>query len=284
LTSYDGKSVRDAAALRAAVEAAGPGRAEIVLGFWRDGDLHETRAVPGLLGVGVAAEPPDVAGPRLLAGDQVGVALRSAAERGSRLRPLPGSRKEVEAIAGAVAAKVGESGRVTVLVGKAARESALFDAARGARYLHLATHGLVDETEMASFSALALTMPTVPAVGDDGFLTLVDLFGRWQGRLDGTDLVVLSACDSARGREQRHEGAYALPWGFLFAGARAVVASQWKVDDEATAFLMADMYRRMFAGDGQAPIEALRGARLATKALYPHPYHWGAFVFAGAPR
>ena len=61
--------------------------------------------------------------------------------------------------------------------------SALLDVATGPRFLHLATHGIVDETDTASFSALALTMPAVPVPGDDGFLTLVDLFSRWRGRL-----------------------------------------------------------------------------------------------------
>jgi hypothetical protein len=247
LVSYDGSPITDGVALRSAVQAAAKDRSDVAVRYGRDGETAEIRVASGLRGVSIATQPPDVAGPRPLGGGQVASALRSAVERGKRLEPLPGTRVAVETVAGVLRERLGDGARVTTLLGRDASASALFDAARGARILHLATHGIVDETETASFGALALSMPAVPVVGDDGFLTMIDLFRRWQGRLEGTELVVLSACDSARGKAQRHEGAYAFPWGFLFAGA-------------------------------------LRAARLATKEKVPHPYHGGAFVFAGAPR
>jgi CHAT domain-containing protein len=154
----------------------------------------------------------------------------------------------------------------------------------GPRFLHLATHGRIDETEAASFSGLALTMPERPGPSDDGFLTLRDLLQGWRGKLRGTELVVLSACESTKGELQKDEGMYSLPWGFLFAGARAVVGSLWEVDDRSTAGLMADLYGRLLAAGGRDPVGALAEARRATKAKHPHPYHWGPFVFTGAPR
>jgi membrane-associated protease RseP (regulator of RpoE activity) len=179
LVSYDGAPVADAAALRAAVQAVGSDRSDIAVGVWREGEVLEVRAASGLLGVGVALEAPEVAGPKFLAGGQIAIARRSATDRGSRLVPLPGTRTEVDAIAAAFRGSRREGARVTTLLVREARESALFDAAGGAPHLHLATHGIVDATETASFSALALTMPAVPVVGDDGFLTLMDPFRRW---------------------------------------------------------------------------------------------------------
>jgi hypothetical protein len=282
IVGYDEQEVRDAVGLRVAVQGVGADRGEVPVRFVREGERTEVRAGPGSLGVAIAKEPPTVAGPALLAAGPLSVALRSALRKAEGLTALPGTGVEVEAIERLLRERKGDAASATVLLGPRAREAALHAAAQGPRFLHLATHGLVDETETASFSALALTMPTVPVVGDDGFLTLVDLFRRWRGRLEGTDLVVLSACESTRGREQRGEGIYALPWGFLFAGARAVVASHWKVSDESTALLMTELYRRILE-EGEDPLVALAGARLVTKARHPNPYDWGAFVLIGAP-
>jgi CHAT domain-containing protein len=94
---------------------------------------------------------------------------------------------------------------------------------------------------------------------------------------------VLSACDSQKGRLERDEGMLALPLGFCFAGAPAVVASLWKVDDESTALLMSDFYRRILSDGAPGPCEALHAARRELKKKHPDPRHWGAFVFVGAP-
>jgi len=193
-----------------------------------------------------------------------------------RFDPLPGTRREVEALRGAF-----EGRCVVTLLGEEATEARLFDAALGARLLHIATHGIVEEAQSASLSALALTRPRVPVPGDDGLLMLGDLLERWRGRLGGCELVVLSACETQKGRLERDEGMLALPSGFLFAGARAVVASLWKVDDESTALLMTDMYKRMMGGAGAC--DALHLARAALRKTHPDPHHWGAFVYVGAP-
>src|SRR5215472_13068631 len=95
------------------------------------------------------------------------------------------------------------------------------------------------------------------------------------------DLVVLSACKSALGRDVESEGIIGLPRAFLYAGARSVIASLWKVDDEATATLMKGLYARIQRGE--SPISALRGAQLemARGTRWQEPFYWAAFVLQG---
>lgn len=278
LVGYGDRTLEGQDGLADAVQSKRSSRSVVPLRLLRDGRRLDLRVPPGELGIEVAVEAPPIAGPKLLAAGAVGAASRSAAERGRSLTPLPGTRKEVTAIATAFQAADRD---VVALLGSDATEAALLDATRSPQYLHIATHGLVDPKSRASFSGLALTPPQVPVPGDDGFLSLADLLQRWSGRLDGTDLVVLSACESSTGSASRHEGMVALPWGMLFAGARSVVGSLWKVDDEATAFLMTRMYARLL--DGKEPLDALAAARRDTMKKYPHPHHWGAFVLTGAP-
>lgn len=133
-------------------------------------------------------------------------------------------------------------------------------------------------------STLALTLPPDPVPGDDGFLTLSDLLDRWRGSLSGCELVVLSACSTQRGAQQRDEGVYALPWGFLYAGVPAVVASLWNVADESTAELMADFYRRLRSGKYEDRLAPLIAAKKALEKRHPDPRHWAGFIWMGDPR
>jgi len=273
IVAYGGRDVADLAGLREAMAGVPEGAESVTARFVRGGEERAVDAKPGRLGVTLAEQAPNVAGPALAAGE-----VRGAAGLFGPLAPLPGTRREVDAIRGAF----GE-GAIVTLLGEEATEPRLHTAAKGARFLHLATHGLIDEGGRASLSALALTPPRVPEPGDDGFLTLGDLLERWRGRLDGTELVVLSACESHRGKIERDEGVLALPWGFCFAGARAVVASLWKVSDDSTSLLMGDLYKRLLSEGARGPCEALDEARRALRKTHPDPHHWGAFVFVGAP-
>ncbi|MFN3422154.1 MAG: CHAT domain-containing protein, partial [Armatimonadota bacterium] len=95
------------------------------------------------------------------------------------------------------------------------------------------------------------------------------------------DLVVLSACETARGQIHRGEGLIGLSWSFLIAGCASTNASQWKVADESTAELMAIFYRHMKAGKSKA--EALRQAQLhlLRNRRYSHPFFWSPFILIG---
>jgi CHAT domain-containing protein len=96
------------------------------------------------------------------------------------------------------------------------------------------------------------------------------------------DLVVLSACQTALGKEIRGEGMIGLTRGFMYAGARRVVASLWQVDDLATAELMARFYRGML-NEKLRPAEALRRAQLemAGQKRWSSPYFWAGFTLQG---
>jgi CHAT domain-containing protein/tetratricopeptide (TPR) repeat protein len=219
-------------------------------------------------------------------------AIERTEERGAlvcrfgALEPLPGTRREVEAILAALDPKR-RGGRVRTLLAEEATETRLFVEAPKARFLHLATHQIVDETAGASYSSLALTSPATPTPEDDGFLRLIDLLLRWRGRLGGCELVVLSACETRRGEEQADEGVFAMPWGFLYAGTPSVVASLWRVDDDSTAALMGAFYRSLAAGDlpdRRRKLEAFTRARKELRKRHPEPYHWAPFVYIGSPR
>jgi hypothetical protein len=285
LVRYAGGDLTDPVSLRARIEAAiatgGTGPFEVRV--WREGGLISFEAAPGRLGVTIALEPPPIAGPIFLARSPL-VARPIQEELRSGLAPLPGTRVEVGAIHAVLAEKDGEAVEIVTLLGPDATEVNLFEAVSGARYLHLATHGLVDESETASFSALALAKPMLPVPGNDGFLTLVDLLGKWRAHLKDTRMVVLSACDTQRGHVQRDDGVVALPWGFHFAGCPTVVATLWKVSDASTPLLMERFYRDLMARDGAGRLDALLAAKKALRQTHPHPFHWAPFVLLGDPR
>jgi CHAT domain-containing protein len=192
---------------------------------------------------------------------------------GWRPRPLPNSRREVEEIA-----RLLGGNQPTVLLGAQATEENLkaSSALASAPHLHFATHALVSERAPQQ-SALVLALATTPR--DDGLLQAHEIYGL---RLDA-DLVVLSACQTALGREVRGEGLIGMTRAFLHAGARSVVVSLWEVADRSTAELMIRFYRALAAGQGKA--DALREAKLALLADpgTAHPYYWAPFVLVGDP-
>ena len=124
--------------------------------------------------------------------------------------------------------------------------------------LHFACHGLADSSFGNFFGALALTpgQDVEPASSDDGFLTLAELHGL---NLRGCELSILSACQTNMGPQQQGEGAWSLSRGFLTAGSRRVVASNWLVDDLAAVALIGHFVRGMVRHD--APSERLAEQR-----------------------
>jgi CHAT domain-containing protein len=144
------------------------------------------------------------------------------------------------------------------------------------RFLHLATHGLLD-AERPQFTGLALSL-----VGNregDGFLRVDEVFNL---RL-GSPLVMLSACETGLGKERRGEGVIGLTRAFMYAGAPTVGVSLWSVGDQSTAVLMPEFYRRLLAGRGSAPTAAMRASQLAMIAgkKYSAPFYWSPFVLVG---
>jgi CHAT domain-containing protein len=112
----------------------------------------------------------------------------------------------------------------------------------------------------------------------DGFLRLHDIYNL-QLR---ADLVVLSACETALGKEIRGEGLIGLTRGFMYAGAPRVVASLWKVEDKATAELMKRFYKGMLK-EGKRPAVALRDAQVEMwrREGWQAPFFWAAFTLQG---
>lgn len=179
--------------------------------------------------------------------------------------------------ASAIAALVPPDDRL-VLTGVAASRDAVLNADLGLyRFVHFATHGFVD-SRYPSLSGLALSGIDEHGAPRDGFLRLDDIRVL---RLDA-DVVVLSACETALGREIRGEGLLGLTHAFMQAGARSTVASLWQVPDRATAELMSRFYAGMLER-GLRPTEALRAAQLeiAAERRWRDPYFWGAFVLMG---
>jgi CHAT domain-containing protein len=143
--------------------------------------------------------------------------------------------------------------------------------------LHFATHGLLDPKN-PEFSGFFLSMVDATGRPQNGFITMQDVF-RLQAPVD---LVVLSACRTGLGKDVRGEGLIGLTRGFMYAGASSVVASLWKVDDEATADLMKHFYTNMLQ-KGMRPAEALRAAQ-NTLRQDPHwqsPHFWAGFTLQG---
>jgi CHAT domain-containing protein len=186
---------------------------------------------------------------------------------------LPFSRQEADAI-------VEASGRASVLKAvdfQASRSAALSPALADFRILHFATHGLIDD-ERPERSGIVLSLVDERGQPQDGFLRMADIYD-----LDlPADLVVLSACRTALGREVRGEGLMGIVRGFMYAGAPRVIASLWNVDDRATAALMKEFYRGLLVRR-RPPAAALREAQLAVRAhpKWRHPFYWGAFVLEG---
>ena len=145
------------------------------------------------------------------------------------------------------------------------------------RIVHFATHGLLNN-DHPELSGIVLSLVDKNGQPQDGFLRLHDIYN-----LDlPLELVVLSACNTGLGKEVRGEGLVGLTQGFMYAGAAGVVASLWKVDDDATAELMKKFYEAMFS-EGLTPSAALRKAQLdlSRQNRWRSPYFWAGFVIQG---
>lgn len=146
--------------------------------------------------------------------------------------------------------------------------------------LHVVTHGLFDQ-KRPEISGLVLTNVSPEQKQLNGFIGLRDIYELRAPVF----LVVLSACQTALGKDVRGEGLLGVTRGFMYAGAPSVVASLWQVDDEATAELMKHFYRNMLENN-MRPGEALRAAQnsIRQQPEWSSPYYWAAFTLQGEYR
>jgi CHAT domain-containing protein len=157
----------------------------------------------------------------------------------------------------------------TVLLRHDATETAFKDQGRRFNCLHLATHGVFNAA-----SPLASGLLLAKDADNDGLLTVEELYSL---TLDA-DLVTLSACETGLSKISNGDDLVGLARGFLYAGARSIIASLWSVDDEATAHLMSAFYANLASMNRR---DALRAAQRATRQRYPHPFYWAAFQLTG---
>jgi CHAT domain-containing protein len=187
---------------------------------------------------------------------------------------LPFTRREARAILAAVPAH----SSLAALDFAASRATVTDPKLAEYRLVHFATHGFLN-TARPELSGILLSLVGRDGRPQSGFLTAADAFNL---KLSA-DLVVLSGCRTALGKEMRGEGIVGLTRGFMYAGADSVMASLWKVDDAATAALMARFYRAMLGPRRLSPAAALREAQLEMRRQprYRHPYYWAAFQLQG---
>ena len=192
---------------------------------------------------------------------------------GLDLPRLRASRSEAEAIA----ALAGSGGTFVALGFDAHRDQLLDGRLDRYRILHLATHGIVDDRH-AVLSGLVFSRFDAAGRPRNGHLRLTDIYHLSLR----ADLVVLSACRTALGREVRGEGLLGLTRAFLHAGASRVMASLWSVPDRATAELMQRFYRALWQ-DRLSPPAALRRAQqsMLAEPRWSAPRQWAGFVLVG---
>jgi CHAT domain-containing protein len=206
--------------------------------------------------------------------------LRSAVESGateeggSRIARLPFTREEAEAILKLAP----REGRKAALDFEASRTTATSPELGQYRFVHFATHGFLNSVH-PELSGIVLSLVDPDGAEQRGFLPASEVFNLELS----ADLVVLSGCQTALGKEIKGEGLVGLTRSFMYAGAPRVVASLWNVDDAATADLMKRFYDAMLGPDQLAPAAALRSAQVAMwkGKRWKNPFYWSGFVLQG---
>jgi CHAT domain-containing protein len=186
---------------------------------------------------------------------------------------LPYAAEEADAISAAAP-------RGTTMVAKgfdATYETAMSSSVGQYQIVHFATHGFLD-SEHPELSGIVLSMVDRNGVEKNGLMPLHDIYNMNLS----AELTVLSACQTALGKDVRGEGLVGLTHSFISAGSKSVVASLWKVDDRATAALMGEFYKALLQ-DGMTTGAALRAAKLKLMQdkRWSAPYYWAGFVLQG---
>lgn len=189
----------------------------------------------------------------------------------STLSRLPHSAKEASMLR-----ELYKPGESVVFTGREANRSNLFSQnVMRAKVLHLATHGYFNE-DIPDLIGFALAKD---GVSDDGFVSMAEIAAR---NVDA-ELVVISACDTASGRQLAGEGTLSLTRTFLSQGADSVISTLWPVSDRATALFMREFYAA-FKQQQLGLAESMRHAQLALKKhpRYKDPFYWSAYVLTSA--
>jgi CHAT domain-containing protein len=220
--------------------------------------------------VALAAAATPKLSPRLARAARAAGLLR---EGGQGLARLPFSRREAQKIL--ASAPAGQAR--TALDFEASLSLATSGELARYRIVHFATHGILNG-EHPELSGVVLSLIDERGRSVDGFLRLNEIYNL---RLSA-ELVVLSACRTALGREVRGEGVLGLVRGFMYAGSPRVVASLWKVDDAATAELMHRFYEGVLR-QNLRPAAALRRAKVGmlSEPRWRAPFQWAAFELQG---
>jgi CHAT domain-containing protein/tetratricopeptide (TPR) repeat protein len=198
----------------------------------------------------------------------------SAATGGLHLARLSGTRTEADEIS-----KIAKGGGAQAEVWtdlNASEDNVKSRDVAGYRYVHVATHGLLD-ADRPQFTGVVLSL--VGNKTNDGFLRTDEIFNLKLG----SPLVMLSACETGLGKEKRGEGVIGLTRAFMYAGAPTVGVSLWSVADKSTADLMTDFYKRLLGTTPQPPAAAMRDAQLGmiNGKKYSAPFYWAPFVLVG---
>lgn len=226
--------------------------------------------------------PASASAPTLLAfgNPVIGKQTRSHVESvlmDERLLPLPEAGRQVRLLG-----QLYGPSHSRIYLGAEAREDRAKAEAGNCRILHLATHGILNNAS-PMYSQVVLSQSDAD-LNNDGLLEAWEIM---QLNLNA-DLVILSACDTARGRVGAGEGLIGLSWALFVAGSPTTVVSQWKVESRSTTELMTKFHRqlKLRIGNGAARVtkaEALRQAALQLRRgkAYSHPFYWAAFVVVG---
>jgi hypothetical protein len=245
LLAYNGTSLQQRQDLKAVPESGRP----IPIEVWHEGQVSRRELDPGKLGVVFDPRPAAVA---IQDQRRITLILTAARSDSEHFDRLPGTRYEVEALDDLFHT----AGRLArLLTDTNASEPALDQMAASGElgrfaFIHLATHGVIDET-IPQHSAVILTQTGLPDPLDqvlkhqpvyDGRLAMREIQRTWDLK---AELVTLSACETARGQYVGGEGFVGFTQALLMSGARSVCLSLWKVDDTATALLMQRFYANL---------------------------------------
>ncbi|HEU4391195.1 MAG TPA: CHAT domain-containing protein [Blastocatellia bacterium] len=216
----------------------------------------------------IAFGNPDIAQPTR---DRVGPVLMD-----EKLLSLPEAEKQVKLLG-----QLYGPAHSKIYLGSEAREARFKKEAASCRILHLATHGLGNDAS-PMYSYLVLSQDQADQ-NEDGLLEAWEIM-----KLDlNADLVVLSACDTARGQIVTGEGVIGLTWAFFVAGCPTTVVSQWKVESGSNTALMVEFHKDLLRERGAqrrpSVSEALRESalKLLRTKKYNHPFYWAPFVVVG---